>query len=357
MVSKLEQTRKMIDQVDKEIVKLINKRARLALNAAEFKNKEKSDIYVPSREKKVLNNVISSKSFLPEESLKNIYTEIITACRDIQKPVKLSYREFKKENTIIKVSKNVEIGGKKVHVMAGPCAIESKEIISNIAKIVKNAGATVLRGGAYKPRSSPYAFQGLGEKGLKYIKDVSNKLRIPAISEAMSVEQVNTVSKYCDIIQIGARNIQNYDLLKAAGKQKKPVLLKRGMSTTVQEFLLSAEYILSQGNYNVILCERGIRTFETSTRFTMDLNAVPVLKKLSHLPIVLDPSHGIGIREHVGTMAKACIAAGADGLIIEVHPQPENALCDGQQSLLPEQFNKLMKELDSVAKAVGRELL
>ncbi|MDR2399590.1 MAG: bifunctional 3-deoxy-7-phosphoheptulonate synthase/chorismate mutase [Endomicrobium sp.] len=356
-MSNLECARKLIDRVDKEIVKLINKRARLALNLAKFKNKEKSNVYVPSREREVLNKVISSKSFLTKESLKSIYTEIINACRNIQTPVKLSSREFKKDNTIIKVNKNVEIGGKKVHVMAGPCAIESKEIMSNIAKIVKNAGATVLRGGAYKPRSSPYAFQGLGEKGLKYIKDVGNKLHMPVISEAMTVEQVNIVSKYCDVIQIGARNIQNYDLLKAVGKQKKPVLLKRGIATTIEELLLSAEYILSCGNHNVILCERGIRTFETSTRFTIDLNAVPVLKKFSHLPVVLDPSHGIGIREHVGAIAKACIAAGADGLIIEVHPQPENALSDGAQSLLPEQFNKLMKELDLVAKAVGRELL
>jgi 3-deoxy-7-phosphoheptulonate synthase len=180
---------------------------------------------------------------------------------------------------------------------------------------------------------------------------------MPTISEAMTVEQVDILSKYCDIIQLGARNIQNYDLLKAVGKQSKPVLLKRGMATTIKELLLSAEYILSQGNYNVILCERGIRTFETATRFTMDLNAIPVLKKLSHLPVVLDPSHGIGIREHVGTMAKACIAVGADGLIIEVHPQPELALSDGPQSLLPDQFKNLMKELDAVSKAVGRELL
>ncbi|GHT33794.1 3-deoxy-7-phosphoheptulonate synthase [Endomicrobiia bacterium] len=276
---------------------------------------------------------------------------------EIQKPYKLASRDFKKENTIVKVSKNVEIGGKKIHVIAGPCAIESKELMFNTAKIVKDAGASILRGGAYKPRSSPYAFQGLGERGLKYLRDSSLKLHMPTISEAMTVEQVDLLSNYCDIIQLGARNIQNYDLLKAVGKQKKPVLLKRGMATTIKELLLSAEYILSQGNYNVILCERGIRTFETATRFTMDLNAIPVLKKLSHLPVVLDPSHGIGIREHVGTMAKACIAVGADGLIIEVHPQPELALSDGPQSLLPDQFKNMMKELDLVAKAVGRELL
>ncbi|MCL2390884.1 MAG: 3-deoxy-7-phosphoheptulonate synthase, partial [Endomicrobia bacterium] len=276
---------------------------------------------------------------------------------EIQKPYKLASREFKKENTVIKINRNVEIGGKTIHVMAGPCAIESKDLMFSTAKAVKDAGAAILRGGAFKPRSSPYAFQGLGEKGLKYIEAAGEKYHMPTISEAMTVEQVGLLSRYCDIIQIGARNIQNYDLLKASGKQKKPVLLKRGMATTVKELLLSAEYVLSQGNYNVMLCERGIRTFEDSTRFTMDLNAVPVLKKLTHLPVILDPSHGIGIREHVGTMAKACIAAGADGLIIEVHPNPEEALSDGPQSLFPGQFAALMKELDLVAKAVGRELL
>ncbi|MDR3244055.1 MAG: 3-deoxy-7-phosphoheptulonate synthase [Elusimicrobiota bacterium] len=276
---------------------------------------------------------------------------------EIQKPYKLASREFHKENTIIKISRNIEIGGDKIYIMAGPCAIESKEIVFNIAKSVKQAGAAILRGGAFKPRSSPYTFQGLGEKGLKIMKEAGKKYYMPIVSEAMTVEQVSLLSKYCDIIQIGARNIQNYDLLKAVGKQPKPVLLKRGMATTIKEFLLSAEYILAQGNYNVLLCERGIRTFETATRFTLDLNAVPVLKKLSHLPVVLDPSHGTGVREYVPTMAKACIAAGADALIIEVHPKPEEAFSDGVQSLYPEQFTKMMKELNLIAKAVGRELL
>jgi 3-deoxy-7-phosphoheptulonate synthase len=292
------------------------------------------------------------------KNIKNVLEsmEIVDHIEDIQKPYKLASREFKKENTIVKVSRNLEIGGKKIHVIAGPCAVETKDQMLVTAKIVKDAGATIIRGGAYKPRSSPYAFQGLGEKGLKYLNEAGSKMHMPTISEAMTIEQIALVSKYCDIVQIGARNIQNYDLLKAVGKQKKPILLKRGMATTIKELLLSAEYILSQGNYNVILCERGIRTFETATRFTMDLNAIPVIKKLSHLPVVLDPSHGIGIREHVGTMAKACIAVGADGLIIEVHPQPELALSDGPQSLLPEQFKTLMKELDLVAKAVDREI-
>ena len=275
---------------------------------------------------------------------------------EIEKPYKLASREFKTENTVIKFPYGIEIGGTKVPVIAGPCAIESKSVLLETAKIVKAAGGTILRGGAFKPRSSPYSFQGLGERGLKYMKEVGEKLQMPTISEAMSVEEVPLVSKYCDIVQIGARNVQNYDLLKACGKQKKPVLLKRGMATTIKEWLLSAEYILAQGNYNVMLCERGIRTFETATRFTLDLNAIPVVKNLTHLPVVLDPSHGIGIREHVPSMAKACLAVGADAIAIEIHPRPEEALSDGAQSLLPAQYNKLMEELKVLAKALGREI-
>ncbi len=275
---------------------------------------------------------------------------------EIEKPYKLASREFKQENTVIKLPYGIEIGGNKVPVIAGPCAIESKSVLDEIAKIVKDDGGTILRGGAFKPRSSPYAFQGLGEKGLKYIGEIGKKYKMPTISEAMSVEEVPLVAHYCDIVQIGARNVQNYDLLKACGKQKKPVLLKRGMATTIKEWLLSAEYILSQGNYNVMLCERGIRTFETATRFTLDLNAIPVVKKLTHLPVVLDPSHGIGIREHVPTMAKACLAVGADAIAMEIHPRPEEALSDGPQSLLPEQYKKLMDELKVLAQALGREI-
>ncbi len=275
---------------------------------------------------------------------------------EIEKPYKLASREFKHDDTIIKLPYGIKIGGKKVPIIAGPCAIESKSVLDEIAKIVKAGGGTILRGGAYKPRSSPYTFQGLGEKGLKFLHDVGLKYKIPTISEAMSVEQVPLVSKYCDIVQIGARNIQNYDLLKACGKQKKPVLLKRGMATTIKEWLLSAEYILSQGNYNVMLCERGIRTFETATRFTLDLNAIPVVKKLTHLPVVLDPSHGIGIREHVPTMAKACLAVGADAIALEIHPRPEEALSDGAQSLLPDQYKKLVADLKRIAEALDREI-
>ncbi len=281
--------------------------------------------------------------------------DVVDHISEIEKPYKLASREFKQENTVINVG-NVTIGGPRIPVMAGPCAVEKKEVTLEIARLVKQAGATIYRGGAFKPRSSPYSFQGLGEKGLKFLAESREKTGLPVISEAMTVEEVGLVAKYCDIVQIGARNVQNYDLLKAAGRQKKPVLLKRGMATTIKELLLSAEYILSQGNYNVILCERGIRTFEEATRFTLDLNAVPVIKKYSHLPVVVDPSHGIGIREHVPTMAKAAVAAGADGLILEVHPRPEEALSDGPQSLLPAQFTQLMKELKVLAQALGRSI-
>ncbi|MBN1621930.1 MAG: 3-deoxy-7-phosphoheptulonate synthase [Endomicrobiales bacterium] len=274
---------------------------------------------------------------------------------EIEKPYKLASREFKKENTVINVG-GVKIGTSEVVVMAGPCAVENKESIINIATLVKKSGAKILRGGAFKPRSSPYSFQGLGEEGLKYLAQAREKTGLLVVTEAMAQDHVKLVAKYADIIQIGARNVQNYDLLKEAGKSKKPVLLKRGMSTTIKEWLLSAEYIMSNGNYDVILCERGIRTFENATRNTLDLNAVPVIKKLSHLPIIVDPSHGTGIREYIATMAKASIAAGADGLMIEVHPKPEDALSDGPQSLLPDQFNKLMKELKPIALAVGRTL-
>jgi len=282
--------------------------------------------------------------------------DVVDHISEIEKPYKLASREFKKDNSVIRISKGVEIGGNKIVVMAGPCAIESLQNSLLTASLVKNAGATMFRGGAFKPRSSPYAFQGHGEKALKYLAAVKKKLGLATISEAMAVNHVSLVAKYCDVIQIGARNVQNYDLLKEAGRQRKPVLLKRGMATTLKELLLSAEYIMAQGNYNVILCERGIRTFEDSTRNTLDLNAVPVLKKLSHLPVVVDPSHGIGIREHVATMAKAAVAAGADGLIIEVHPNPEEALSDGPQSLLPAQFAAMMDELRLIAEAVGREI-
>jgi len=240
--------------------------------------------------------------------------------------------------------------------MAGPCSVEEEDLLLSIANSVKRAGAKVLRGGAFKPRSSPYSFQGLGEKGLKYLAKAKKETGLLVVTEAMNIQQVELVSRYADIIQIGARNVQNFELLKEAGKSEKPILLKRGIATTIEEWLMSAEYIVSKGNPNVILCERGIRTFESATRFTLDLNAIPAVKAWSHLPVIVDPSHGTGVRSFVGSMAKGAIACGADGLIIEVHSDPEHALSDGVQSLLPENFASLMQELKTIARAVGRNL-
>lgn len=271
-------------------------------------------------------------------------------------PYKLASREFKPEDTVIKVN-NVEIGGKKLVVMAGPCAVESKEQIATIAELVKDAGALILRGGAFKPRTGPYSFQGLGDEGLKMLTKAKEKTGLAIVTEVMSTDEVDIVGQHTDIFQIGARNMQNFMLLKAVGQTRKPVFLKRGMSATIEEFLLAAEYILSQGNQNVMLCERGIRTFETYTRNTLDINAVPVLKQLSHLPVIVDPSHGTGRRELVAPISKAAIAAGADGLMIEVHHDPEHSMTgDGVQSLLPDQFSELMKELEKIAEAVGRAI-
>ena len=270
-------------------------------------------------------------------------------------PYKLVSREFKKEDTVVDVS-GVKVGGKKLVVMAGPRSVESKPLLLKIAVSVKKSGAKVLRGGAFKPRTSPYAFQGLGQEGLSYLKEASKKTGLKIVTEVMDTRDVPLVAKYADILQVGARNMQNFNLLKEVGLLKKPVLLKRGMMSTVKELLMSAEYILSNGNFNVILCERGIRTFEDYTRFTLDLSAVPVVKSLSHLPIIVDPSHGTGKWGLIAAMSKAGIAAGADGLIIEVHPDPENAFSDGLQSLLPENFGTLMADLKKLAKAIGREL-
>ena len=270
-------------------------------------------------------------------------------------PYKLVSREFKPADTIVEVD-GVKIGGKKLTVLAGPCAVESFELLLSIAKSVKKSGASVLRGGAFKPRTSPYSFQGLGEEGLKFLAEAKKRTGMPVITELMDIRDLELVERHADIIQIGARNMQNFDLLKEVGRSKKAVLLKRGMSATIKEWLLSAEYILQNGNFNVILCERGIRTFETETRSTLDINAIPVIKNLSHLPIVVDPSHSTGRWGLVPPIAKAAVAAGADGLIIEVHAKPEEALCDGPQSMLPEKFARLMGELKRVARAVGREL-
>ena len=273
----------------------------------------------------------------------------------IVKPYKLASREFKDFDTIIKV-KDVIIGGKEVVVMAGPCVVESEKQIFETARQVKALGAKILRGGAFKPRTSPYSFQGLGEEGLKLLTQAGEETGLAVVTEVMSVNQIELVGKYTDIFQVGARNMQNFVLLKELGKTKKPILLKRGLSATIEELLLSAEYILSQGNYEVILCERGIRTFENYTRNTLDLSAVPVLKRLSHLPIIVDPSHATGRWRLVSPMAKAAIAVGADGLLIEVHPDPRSSLSDGAQTLRLDTFTQLMKELSPIAQAVGREL-
>jgi 3-deoxy-7-phosphoheptulonate synthase len=270
-------------------------------------------------------------------------------------PYKLVSREFREEDTVVDIS-GLKIGGKNIVVMAGPCSVESKPLLLRIATSVKKSGAKVLRGGAFKPRTSPYSFQGLGHEGLVYLKEVARKTGLKVVTEVMDTRDVSLVAKYADILQIGARNMQNFNLLKEVGLLKKPVLLKRGMMSTIKELFMSAEYILSNGNFNVILCERGIRTFEDFTRFTLDLSAIPVAKSLSHLPIIVDPSHGTGKWGLISSMSKAAIAAGADGLIVEVHSDPENAKSDGLQSLLPENFAKMMQELKKVAKAVGREL-
>ena len=260
------------------------------------------------------------------------------------------------ETTIVKVN-GAQIGGSKIIIIAGPCAVENMEQLFETARSVKKGGAKILRGGAFKPRSSPYSFQGLGEEGLKLLSQIRKETGLQVVTEAMDTRQIELVAKYADMIQIGSRNMQNFPLLKEAGICGKPVLLKRGMMATIEEFLLAAEYILHHGNDQVILCERGIRTFETSTRNTLDLSAVPMLKHLSHLPVIVDPSHGTGVRWMVPAMAKAAVAAGADGLIMEVHYKPEEALCDGEQSLSPDEFTNLIGDLRKVARAVGRDIL
>jgi 3-deoxy-7-phosphoheptulonate synthase len=273
----------------------------------------------------------------------------------VSNPWKLVSREVKAEDTVIDVG-GVKLGGGRIAVMAGPCSVESREQILEAAHAVKAAGASFLRGGAYKPRTSPYEFQGLAEEGLKLLALAREQTGLKVVTEVMDVETLPMVAEHADVLQLGARNMQNFSLLKQLGALKKPVLLKRGPSATIKEWLMAAEYILSRGNYQVALCERGIRTFETMTRNTLDLNAVPVLKALTHLPVVVDPSHGIGLRAHVAAMARAGVAAGADGLIVEVHPRPERALSDGQQSLTPAEFEGLMKQVRVIAGAVGREV-
>jgi 3-deoxy-7-phosphoheptulonate synthase len=273
----------------------------------------------------------------------------------IMSPYKLASRHFRPEGTVVKVG-GVEIGGPAVVVMAGPCSVESRDQIMTVAEAVARAGAVILRGGGFKPRSSPYSFQGLGEEGLSLLREAADRFGLLVVTEVMDQTQIPLVAAYADILQVGTRNMQNYNLLREVGKQQKPVLLKRGIAATIEELLLSAEYILAAGNLNVILCERGIRTFESYTRNTLDISAIPVVKKLSHLPIVADPSHGTGRRDKVLPMARAAVAAGADGLLIEVHPDPDRALSDGAQSLRIEQFASLMSQLRLIAAAVDRTM-
>ncbi|MDR1990112.1 MAG: 3-deoxy-7-phosphoheptulonate synthase [Acidobacteriaceae bacterium] len=273
----------------------------------------------------------------------------------ISEPYKLASRTFRQEPTVVTVG-DVRIGGDEVVVMAGPCSAETEPQVRAAAAAVRRAGAKIFRGGAFKPRSSPYSFQGLGEAGLRMLHDAAKAEQMALVSEVMDVSQIPLIDKYCDIFQVGARNMQNFTLLRELGRSRKPVLLKRGISATIEEWLLSAEYVLSGGNTNVILCERGIRTFETATRNTFDISAIPVVKKMSHLPVVADPSHGAGRRDMVAPMARAAVAAGADGLLIEVHCDPDHALSDGAQSLFPAQFDRLMAELRIIAPALGRTI-
>lgn len=281
--------------------------------------------------------------------------EAVDKVMRVQEPFKRANRAFHPTDSIVDVS-GVPVGGRKIQVIAGPCSVESVEQVTGIAKSVKIGGATMLRGGAFKPRTSPYSFQGLKELGLDYLKAAKEATGLPIVTEIMSTEYLDRFVEDVDLIQVGARNMQNFELLKALGKTNKPILLKRGLSATIEEWIMSAEYIMAGGNENVILCERGIRTFEHYTRNTLDLSAIPAVKKLSHLPVVVDPSHAAGLWWMVEPLAKAAVAVGADGLLIEVHNDPEHALCDGAQSLRPERFAKLMGELQGIARIVGREL-
>jgi 3-deoxy-7-phosphoheptulonate synthase len=277
----------------------------------------------------------------------------VESTQKLARPFKLASRAFRPHDTIIQVGR-VAIGGQQLAIMAGPCSVEGEAQAFTIAEAVAKSGATILRGGAYKPRTSPYAFQGLGEEGLKILRRAADAFGLAVVSEVMDTQLVPLLARYADILQIGARNMQNYSLLREVGHTRKPVMIKRGLSSTIEEWLLSAEHVMAQGNQQVMLCERGIRTFETYTRNTLDLNAVPVVKELSHLPIIVDPSHGTGIRDKVAPMARAAVAAGADGLMIEVHNDPDHALSDGAQSLYPKQFDELVGQIRTIAEVLGR---
>jgi len=318
-------------------------------------DKEGFQVHISQGESRTIIGVIghNTKDLLPKLALEALPG--VDRVVPILQPYKLAGREFKPEDSVYRIA-NLEIGSKTIQIAAGPCAVESREQILEVALAVKEAGATILRGGAYKPRTSPYSFQGLEEKGLKLLAEAKEKTGLAIVTEATDTSNLKIVAEYADIIQIGARNMQNFYLLKEAGKLNKPILLKRGGNATIEEWLLAAEYIMSGGNYQVILCERGIRTFETATRNTLDLSAIPLLKQLSHLPVFADPSHGTGNWKLVPAMSRAAIAAGADGLLVEVHPQPSEALSDGPQSLTPENFKKMMKELKEIAAVLGRKV-
>lgn len=310
-------------------------------------------LFMPGVERVVI-GAIGDERILGALHLQN--HPMVEKVKEILAPYKLVSREMQKDDTIVKIG-NVPVGGKNFTVIAGPCAIESLEQLRDAARAVKKAGAHIMRGGAYKPRTSPYSFQGLEVEGLKMLRQVSLEFGLPSVTEVVEVADVEAVEEYADAFQVGARNMQNFRLLRTLGKSKKPVLLKRGMAAKVEDLLLAAEYIVAEGNPNVILCERGIRTFETCTRNTLDLNAIPYIKEKTHLPILVDPSHGTGVRDYVIPMARAAAAVGADGIIVEVHPNPKIALSDGQQSLYPEQFEKLMSEIGPIVRILGRELL
>jgi 3-deoxy-7-phosphoheptulonate synthase len=295
----------------------------------------------------------------PEDILQITPLEVFDGVEKVMpvlSPYKLVSREMRPQDTVIDLGGGIAVGGKRIAIMAGPCAVENLDMLMDIAKEVKKTGVSILRGGAFKPRTSPYSFQGIGEEGLRYLSQVGKELGMVTVSEVMDTRDVALVAKYVDILQIGARNMQNFNLLKEVGNAKKPVLLKRGLSSTIKELLMSAEYIMAGGNFNVMLCERGIRTFEDATRNTLDISAVPVIKQLSHLPVIVDPSHAAGKWGLVPALSKAAVAAGADGLIIEVHNRPEEAFSDGPQSLKPATFAALVDELGAVARAVGRQI-
>ncbi|MCX7024714.1 MAG: 3-deoxy-7-phosphoheptulonate synthase [Spirochaetes bacterium] len=311
------------------------------------------DVHVSEGRERVVIGVIGNERPPDPEPL-----SLMAGVRDVVRvssPFKIAGRDYHPEDTTVRVG-GTEVGGGELSIIAGPCSVESRDQIVETAFAVREAGATALRGGAFKPRSSPYSFQGLGEEGLRYLAEARERTGLPVITEVMDPQAVPLVASYADVLQIGARNMQNYALLTAVGDSQRPVLLKRGMSATIEELLMSAEYILSRGNMRVMLCERGIRTFETYTRNTFDINAIPVLKRITHLPVIADPSHGVGKREFVGAVALAAAAAGADGLILEVHMDPENARSDGRQSLDPRDFAALVRRLSLVAQAVGKRV-